>query len=340
MKDVTIIGGGPAGLYATFYSGLRGMSVTLIEAQAQLGGKVRLYPEKVIWDAGGMPPLSGEDFCAGLVRQGRTFDPEVHLETIVADIKQTENGFEVLTEGGSSFESSTVIVAAGGGIITPQRLEVEGAERFDMTNLHYTAQGLETFRDKTVLISGGGNTAVDWANELEGIAANVIISCRSALKGHEAVVEKVMCSTVDCMLQTSIQRLIADESGTRIKQVELQCGLDAGRIVDVDHVLVNHGYERELAFLNGTSLALEMEEQRITAAANGATSVPGLFAAGDVALHPGKINLLAGAFHDAANAVNAAKTYVDPEAAASGMVSSHHSGFAERNEALKKAGQV
>lgn len=337
--DVTIIGGGPAGLYAAFYSGIRGLKVRILEAQGNLGGKVQLYPEKMIWDVGGLPPASGADFCRQLIEQGQTFDPEVHLYTTVKDVVKEEDGsFSVFTEEGEMFHSKAVICAAGGGIITPQRLEVEGAERYEITNLHYTVQSLDTFRDKTVLISGGGNAAIDWANELEGVAKNVILSCRNdTLKAHESEVEKLMCSTIECRFRTSIQRLIADKTGSHIEKVELQCGDQEGKIVEVDHVLVNHGYERELAFLNDTSLALSLTEQQlIETDSNGRTNVTGLFAAGDVVTHEGKLRLLAGAFQDAACAVNAAKQYIEPEAQAHGMVSSHNAAFTERNEQLKQ----
>ncbi|PRO66071.1 NAD(P)/FAD-dependent oxidoreductase [Alkalicoccus urumqiensis] len=339
VTDITVIGGGPAGLYAAFYSGVRQMSVRLIEAQEELGGKVRLYPEKMIWDVGGVPPARGSEFRKNLIQQGLTFDPEVHTGTTVTDIKRQENGqFEIITHDGRSFASKTVIIAAGSGIINPQRLTIDGAERFEISNLHYTVQSLETFRGKNVLISGGGNAAIDWANELDDIAGRVILSCRSeVMKGHESEVNKVMCSNVDCQFRTSIHRLIASEDGSRIAQVELLCGEDEYRTVDVDHVIVNHGYERELTFLNDSTIALEQTgHQRIAADADGRTSIDGLYAAGDVVDYSGKLNLLAGAFQDAANAVNAAKQFVDPEAGAKGMVSSHNEVFKKRNEEMKK----
>jgi ferredoxin/flavodoxin---NADP+ reductase len=339
VRDVTIIGGGPAGLYTAFYSGVRGMNVRLIEAQSELGGKVRLYPEKVIWDVGGVPPVTGSDFCRQIIQQGLTFDPVVELDTTVVDIKKRDDDvFEITAEDGRTFFSKAVIAAAGGGIITPQRLQVDGAERFEITNLHYTVQSLNTFRDKTVLISGGGNAAIDWANMLEDVARKVILSCRNeTLKAHESEVDKLLCSSIDCQFLTSIQRLIADESGTKIDRVELKCGTEAGKIIDIDYVLVNHGYERELGFLKETSLALGLtENQQIAATADGRTNVKGLFAAGDVMQHEGKLNLLAGAFQDAGNAVNAAKQYIDPSAQSKGKVSSHNEVFAARNAAINK----
>ena len=70
LFDVTVIGGGPAGLYSTFYSGLREMKTKLIEYQPKLGGKIHVYPEKMIWDVGGQTPISGAKLIEQLVEQG------------------------------------------------------------------------------------------------------------------------------------------------------------------------------------------------------------------------------------------------------------------------------
>ena len=75
LFDVTVIGGGPAGLYSTFYSGLREMKTKLIEYQPQLGGKIHVYPEKMIWDVGGTTPIPGAKLIEQLVEQGLTFNP-------------------------------------------------------------------------------------------------------------------------------------------------------------------------------------------------------------------------------------------------------------------------
>ncbi|KJD45770.1 hypothetical protein QD47_09765 [Paenibacillus terrae] len=77
LFDVTIIGGGPAGLYTAFYSGMRELKTKIIEAQPELGGRVLTYPEKMIWDVGAMPPIRGDQLIAQLIGQARTFDPVI-----------------------------------------------------------------------------------------------------------------------------------------------------------------------------------------------------------------------------------------------------------------------
>lgn len=338
--DITIIGGGPAGLYSAFYSGLRELRTKIIEFQPKLGGKVHLYPEKIIWDVGGLPPITGSKFVENLVEQGLTFNPEVHVNTKVTSISKTEEGlFQLDTEAGVVHFSKTVIIAVGGGIITPQKLDIEGAERFEVTNLHYTVQSLDRFRGKKVVISGGGNAAIDWANELEPVAEKVYLTYRKgALKGHESQVTRLLNSSVECYFHTSISSLLSVSKQDSIEVIELDHE-DTGEktILQVDEVVINHGYERDKALLDNNDLNLNLKDGYfISGLANSSSNVEGLYAAGDVLHHDGKLHLIAGAFQDAANAVNQAKMFIEPDANNFGMVSSHNEIFKEKNKKLKQ----
>jgi ferredoxin/flavodoxin---NADP+ reductase len=224
LFDVTIIGGGPAGLFSTFYSGLREMKTKIIEYQNRLGGKVHVYPEKMIWDIGAMTPISGEKLIEQMIQQSLTFDPTVVLGEKVTSISYSEEGYFILeAESGEIHYSKTVIIAIGGGILNPQKLEIEVAEKFEIANLNYTIKSLKKYKDKTVIISGGGHTAVDWANELEPITKKVYLTYRKdALNGHEAQVSQLMNSSVECFFHTEITKLIADTNREAIQQVELK----------------------------------------------------------------------------------------------------------------------
>ena len=146
------------------------MKTKIIEFQPQLGGKIHVYPEKMIWDVGGLLPVTGDKLIEQLVQQGLTFKPEVVLDTKVESIIRNEDGTFTLKQAMARNIFKTVIVATGSGILKPQKLSIEGAERFEVSNLNYTVKSLKRFKGKTVIISGGGNSAVDWANELEPIA--------------------------------------------------------------------------------------------------------------------------------------------------------------------------
>lgn len=340
LFDVTIIGGGPAGLYSAFYSGLREMKTKLIEYQPELGGKIHVYPEKMIWDVGGLTPIPGAQLITQLVKQGLTFNPEVVLNEKVESITRTGEGTFVLhTSTGEKHYSKTVIVAVGSGILNPQKLDIEGAKRFEVSNLNYTVKSLSHFKNKTVIISGGGNSAIDWANELEPVAKKVYLTYRKEdLTGHEAQVTKLINSSVECFFHTSITKLIASKNHEVIEKVELS-NHQTGEIfcLEIDEVIINHGYERDTSLLQNSELPIKMvENDYIAGNANSETSVEGLYAAGDILMHEGKLNLISGAFQDAANAVNKAKQFIDPNAHRAGMVSSHNEIFKVRNRELVK----
>ncbi|TYS63500.1 NAD(P)/FAD-dependent oxidoreductase [Sutcliffiella horikoshii] len=338
--DVTIIGGGPAGLYSAFYSGLREMKTKLIEYQPQLGGKIHVYPEKMIWDVGGLTPVPGAKLMEQLVEQGLTFDPEVVLNRKVVSITRNEDELFVLEDShGERHFSKTVIVAVGGGILHPQKLDIEGADRFEVTNLNYTVKSLKHFKDKTIIISGGGNSAIDWANELEPIAKQVYVTYRKeALSAHEAQVSQLLNSSAECFFQTSITKLIASSNHEVIERVELT-NHQTGEVsyLAVDEIIVSHGYERDGTLIENSELPIEMvDTYYVSGNANSETTVPGLYAAGDILKHDGKLHLIAGAFQDAANAVNKAKQYIQPQANSYAMVSSHNDIFKSRNKKLIK----
>lgn len=338
LFDVTVIGGGPAGLYSTFYSGLREMKTKLIEFQPTLGGKLHVYPEKMIWDVGGVTPLPGAKLMEQLIEQGLTFDPEVVLnEKIVSITRKLDGTFVLKAASGQEHYTKTVIVAVGSGILNPKKLEIEGAERFEVANIHYTVTSLARFKDKTVIISGGGNTALDWANELESVARKVYICYRKEhLSGHEAKVTQLVNSSVVCLPQTSITRLIACENHDRIQTVELT-DQETGEVFyqDVDDVIVNHGYEQDSSLLKNSKLDIEMvNDFYIAGNATSESCIEGIYAAGDILSYEGKVNLIAGCFQDAANAVNKAKQYIQPTAQKAAMVSSHNEVFQKRNREL------
>jgi ferredoxin/flavodoxin---NADP+ reductase len=340
LFDVTVIGGGPAGLYSTFYSGLREMKTKLIEFQPKLGGKIHVYPEKMIWDVGGLTPTPGAKLIEQLVAQGLTFNPEVVLNEKIEFISRNGDGIFVLHgASGQKHYSKAIIVAVGSGILKPKKLEIEGAERFEISNIHYTVQSLKQFKDKTIIISGGGNTAVDWANELESIAKKVYITYRrDELTGHEAQVTQLFNSSAVPIPQTSITKLIASENHEIIERIQLTNHV-TGEVeyLEVDDVIINHGYEQDTSLLKNSDLNIKMvDDFYIAGNSTSETSVEGIYAAGDIISYDGKVNLIAGAFHDAANAVNRAKQFIEPTANKFAMVSSHNEVFKKRNRELVK----
>lgn len=333
LYDVTIVGGGPAGLYSAFYSGLREMKTKLIEYQPNLGGKLHVYPEKMIWDVGGIAPISGADLIEQLVKQALIFEPTVVLNEKIESISKLEDGsFLLRASSGNVHHSKTVIIAVGSGILNPKKLELEGAKRYEKTNLHYSIPSLNRFQGKTVLISGGGNAAIDWANELEPVAKKIYLTYRREhLTGHEAQVTKLRNRSITSLPRTTITKLIPSRDQNTIRSVELTDPLTGAiTYIDVDDVVICHGYEQDTSLLKNSEIKIELvDDFYIAGNAKSETSVKGIFAAGDILHYDGKLHLIAGCFQDAANAVNQAKQYIDPSADKCAVVSTHHNAFAK-----------
>ncbi len=341
LYDVTIVGGGPAGLYAAFYSGMRDMKTKLIEAKDELGGRMLIYPEKMIWDVGGVTPVRCEKLIKDLIEQAQTFEPTIVLGQQIMGLERLEDGTMIVTsDTGERHYTRTLILALGYGVTKFAKLELEGADRYEVTNLHYTVTDLEGFRGKRVLLSGGGDTAVDWAIELEAIAASVtVVHRRARFGGHEKNVKYLLESSVNIHTPYAITQL--HDNGKAIEAVTVAkvdtegCLTGETQRLEVDAVIINHG------MLDGfgpiVDWGMDMSQYDIPVDERMATNVPGIFVAGDTAKYATKLHLIAGAFTDAALAVNGAKRYIEPEAATMAYVSSHNAKFNEKNKALRIA---
>lgn len=333
LYDVTIVGGGPAGLYTAFYSGMRDLKTKIIEYSSQLGGRMLIYPEKMIWDVGGVTPILGGQLIKQLVEQAKTFDPTIVLNQKVEKLEKQQDGTFMLTSStGEKHFSKTVILAVGYGVLSMQKLEIEGADRFEVTNLHYTVQELEIFRHKHVLISGGGNSAVDWANELEPIAASVtVVHRRDDFGGHEKNVLRMKESSVRVKTPYEVVQLHGD--GDLIQYVSI-VNKETGESerVEVDAVIVNHGLKCDYGALEEWGLNIQDEVAIVNEKRE--TNIEGVYGVGDFIDHPSKVRLIAGAFTDGILALNSAKLYLEPDAPKVAYVSSHNIRFKERNEQI------
>lgn len=313
VYDITIIGGGPTGLFTAFYGGMRQAKVKIIESMPQLGGQLSaLYPEKYIYDVAGFPKIRAQELVDNLKEQMDKFNPTIVLEQSVQKVeKRDDNVFELKTDKEVHY-SRSVIITAGAGAFQPRRLEVDGASQYEGKNLHYFVSDLSVFAGQKVLVCGGGDSALDWSLMLEPIAEKVtLIHRRDKFRAHEHSVELLHQSKVNVQTPYAIKELIGD--GEKINKVVLEeIKGDKEETLDVDAVIVNFGFVSSLGPIK--EWGLDIQRNSIIVNSKMETNIPGIYAAGDVATYEGKVKLIATGFGEAPTAVNNAKSYMDPDA--------------------------
>ncbi|TYR78706.1 NAD(P)/FAD-dependent oxidoreductase [Priestia megaterium] len=312
VYDITIIGGGPTGLFTAFYGGMRQASVKIIESLPQLGGQLSaLYPEKYIYDVAGFPKVRAQELVNNLKEQMEQFNPTISLEQAVEKVEKQADGVFKLTTNEEIHYSKTIIITAGNGAFKPRKIELENAAQFENANLHYFVDDMNKFKGRKVLVCGGGDSAVDWSLMLEPIAEKVTLTHRrDKFRAHEHSVENLKNSSVDIKTPYIPVEFIGED---RITQVVLENTKDEEKVViDVDDVIVNFGFISSLGPIKEWDLTLE--KNSIVVNSKQETNIPGIYAAGDVCTYDGKVKLIVAGFGEGPTAVNNAKAYIDPKA--------------------------
>lgn len=334
MFDVTIIGSGPAGLYGAFYAGLRGLRTKILDALPELGGQlVTLYPEKWVFDVGGFPRILARDLAKNLVEQAMTFKPTVCLGEKVTTVKVHDEGgvraFEIVTDIGTTHFTKTLVLTAGIGAFKPKTLNVPGVEEFDGKGIYYFVVHKGVFRDKEILIVGGGDSAVDWCLNLLDTAKKItLIHRRDQFRAHEESVKELMDSPVD--IKTFHELRSVGGNGRVEHAVVFDNRTNDETELKVDSVILNLGFHADLGPVKEWGLALDKGGIKVNYRME--TNIQGIFAAGDVASHPGKLKLISTGLGEVATAVNFAKNLIDPSAK---IYPGHSSDFKDLQSAQK-----
>ncbi len=316
IYDITVIGGGPVGLFAAFYAGLRGARTKIIEALEELGGALTaIYPEKYIYDIAGFPKVLAKDYVEGAVEQAMSMQPTVCLTTEVTTFgRDEESGIFILgTATGETHYSRTIVISAGIGAFEPKKIEVAGIAQFEGGHgVHYFAKRTEDFRDKHVVIVGGGDSAVDWANTLLPIATSVRVVHRSKFRAHEHAIQQMADGGVHLHYPDyGIKAVHGDGQLAAVTFHHLKEGHE--QTVDCDELIVAIGFVADLGPLKTWGLELQ-KNQVLVDKITMQSSIPGVFAAGDICAYPAKFKLIATGAAEAVTAVNHAVTLINPGA--------------------------
>ena len=311
--DVAVVGAGPAGLYAAYYAGFRGLSVAVLDSLPEPGGQISaLYPEKPIYDVAGLPAIRGRDLVGGLVDQAAPFSPAYLLGDQVIRLEHPrdgERGVVLTTAAGRTVFCGAVVLTGGIGTFQPRPLPA-GEDHLGR-GLMYFVPRLGDLADRDVLIVGGGDSAFDWALALEPLARSVtLVHRRNNFRAHQHTVDQVLASSVRVLTRRQVH---AVHGSDWVEGVEIRSDEDGGiERLDVQAVVAALGFTADLGPM--ATWGLTLDNRNIVVDTSMSTGLPGVYAAGDITAYPGKVRLISVGFGEAATAVNNAATYLDPDA--------------------------
>ena len=297
--DVVIIGAGPCGLFQVFELGLLDMKAHLIDNLDKIGGQcAELYPDKNLYDIPSRPAITGQELTDDLIKQAEPFNPSYHLNQLTSKISLNDNDILVETDKGTSIKCKSLVIAAGAGSFVPRKLPAEGSQELENKNIFYSVKKRSDFQDKNILIIGGGDSALDYVMGFQGIAKKVsLVHRRKEFKGVQDSVNKVM-SLVDKgdvnFNMGSLKKVEKNDNGKVTVTLD-----DETTLSDIDAIFPFFGLKIELGPIADWGLNLEKNLISVNTE-NFETSVPRVFAVGDICIYPGNLKLILSGFHEAA----------------------------------------
>ncbi len=334
-RDITIIGGGPTGLFAAFYAGLRGVSTRIIDSLPDLGGQLTaLYPEKYIYDVGGYPRILARDLAKQLIEQGLQFGADVRLEEQVQGLKHEADGGFVIATNRDSYPTKRILIAAGKGAFAPRSLECPGYDELLGKGVAYHVKDPTEYHGKKVLVVGGGDSAVDWVLNLKGKTTRLIlIHRRDGFRAHahsmKLLREAVDSGDIEMLTHKEVRSIDGEACVTGVTIFDNRSNEETH--FDVDAVIALIGFKPDLGPLADWGLAFEKHSIKVNNKLE--TNIAGIYAAGDIATYEGKLELIATGFSEAAMAVNHAVHTINPAARYNPGHSTNLKIFKEREDA-------
>ena len=318
--DAVIVGAGPVGLFQVFELGLLEIKAHVIDSLAYPGGQcVELYPDKPIYDIPAVPMCTGQELTDALLKQIEPFGAVFHFGQEVTVVEKLEDGrFFVQTSRGTQFLTKTIFIAAGVGAFQPRLLKVDGLDKYQGSQLHYRVKNPADLAGKNLVIVGGGDSAIDWALDFvkdgpHKAASVILLHRRDGFKAAPANVARMheLCDALE------MQFIVGQIAGIEEKDGLLSGAKVTGpdgvtRIVPLDMLLVFFGLSPKLGPIAEWGLDIERKQLKVDTE-KFSTSVPGIFAVGDINVYPGKKKLILSGFHECALAAFGAAPFVFPD---------------------------
>lgn len=314
--DVLIVGAGPCGLFQIFELGLLGIPAHIVDSLPHPGGQCsELYPDKPIYDIPALPVCGAQELVDRLMQQIKPFNATFHLAQEVTEVKrESEHSFLVRTSAGNTFHARTIVIAGGVGSFQPRRLGLEAAASFEGRNIHYRIKSAAAFHGKDLVIFGGGDSALDWTIDMCGKAQSVVLVHRRAeFRAAPASVARMRELVADGRMRYVEgigERLITDNGS--LKGVVVTGTDGSHHELAAEHLLAFFGLHPKLGPIAEWGLDLDKRNIRVDTE-KFQTSIPGIFAIGDINHYPGKKKLILSGFHEAALAAFGIQHHLHPE---------------------------
>ena len=318
--EVVIIGAGPCGLFQVFELGLLGIQAHVLDSLKAPGGQcAELYPDKPIYDIPALPVCGAQELVDRLMQQAHPFNPQFHFGAEVSELHRLESGrFHVKNNAGTTFDAGAIVIAAGVGSFQPRRLGVEGAEAFEGRQVHYRVRGAADYLGKRLVIFGGGDSALDWAIDFAVKGTPVTLVHRRAdfraAPASVARMRELEAAGKLRYIEGLAQSLAVEGAGdtTVMRGIEVRGADGTLHPLEADHVFAFFGLHPKLGPIAEWGLELEKKALRVDTE-KFQTSVPGIFAVGDINTYPGKKKLILSGFHEAALAAFAIQHHLYPQ---------------------------
>ncbi|HYM42102.1 MAG TPA: NAD(P)/FAD-dependent oxidoreductase [Steroidobacteraceae bacterium] len=314
--EVLIIGAGPCGLFQVFELGLLGIGAHVVDSLQHPGGQcAELYPDKPIYDIPALPVCGAQELVDRLLQQIKPFKAQLHLgQEVVAFARTAAGRFQIATAAGTRFDAGAVVIAAGLGSFQPRRIGIEGAEAFEGTALHYRVRNAAALAGKRLVVFGGGDSALDWTLELVHKARSLdLVHRRPEFRAAPASVARMreLVAAGRMRLFEALPHSLRVENGS-LHGVNIRAGDGSVTALEAEQLLVFFGLHPKLGPIAEWGLELEKKALRVDAE-KFQTSVPGVFAVGDINTYPGKKKLILSGFHEAALAAFAIQHHLYPQ---------------------------
>jgi ferredoxin/flavodoxin---NADP+ reductase len=312
--DLLIVGAGPVGLFGAYYAGVRKLSTAVLDSLEEPGGQITaMYPEKAIFDVAGFPAIRGRELVEQLLAQAAPFSPDYLLGHQAVGLERgvgPAGAFAITTSTGMRIECKAIVITGGIGTFTPRPLPT-GGEYLGRGLVHFVPDP-SAYTGQNVVVVGGGDSALDWALMLEPLAKSVtLVHRRAEFRAHPHSVDLVKASSVAMVTDAQVSAVRGEPSVT---EVDITIGGETVQVLPCDKLIAALGFTANLGPL--LEWGIEIRKRQISVDTMGRTTVPGIYAAGDIVEYQGKVKLIATGFGEVATAVNNAAAYLNPDVSA------------------------